>query len=115
MRVVGWLIVGWWCCHEESRRFRLMRTRLGEEDVDDEDEDEEEEHDAREASRSRASWVLYQRILSAEIRMKSFRGWPRAFWRLEGRGEVTRAIVESLELVDVNGCCCSRRVPRSPW
>lgn len=58
-------------CHEESRRFRLMRNRLG--DVD-EAEDEEDEEDTLEASRSRASWFLYQRILSAEMRMKSFLG-----------------------------------------
>lgn len=78
-------------CHEESRRFRLMRNRLG--DVD-EDEDEEDEEDNLEASRSRASWFLYQRILSAEMRMKSFLGWSGpALWRLEGLGEVTRAIV----------------------
>lgn len=78
-------------CHEESRRFRLMRNRLG--DVD-EDEDDEDEEDTREASRSRASWFLYQRILSAEMRMKSFLGWSApALWRLEGLGEVTRAIV----------------------
>lgn len=88
--MVGWL--GIWRCHEESRRFRLMRTRRGdaEEEVED---DEEEEVDAREASRSRASWFLYQRILSAEMRMKSFLGWSATLWRLEGRGEVTRAIV----------------------
>lgn len=73
-------------CHEESRRFRLMRNRLG--DVD------EDEEDTREASRSRASWFLYQRILSAEMRMKSFLGWSGpALWRLEGLGEVTRAIL----------------------
>lgn len=87
----GWL--GIWRCHEESRRFRLMRTRRG--DVD-EDEQDEEEVDAREASRSRASWFLYQRILSAEMRMKSFLGWSAALWRLDGRGEVTRAIVENV-------------------
>lgn len=72
-----------------------MRTRRG--DVDGEEEveeaDEEEEVDSREASRSRASWFLYQRILSAEMRMKSFLGWSATLWRLEGRGEVTRAIV----------------------
>lgn len=69
-----------------------MRNRLGgvDEDVD---EDDEEDDDTREASRSRASWFLYQRILSAEMRMKSFLGWSGpALWRLEGRGEVTRAI-----------------------
>lgn len=53
-----------------------MRTRRG--DVDGEEEvdedDEEEEVDRREASRSLASWFLYQRILSAEMRMKSFLG-----------------------------------------
>lgn len=69
-----------------------MRNRLGD-DVDDADEDEDED-ETREASRSRASWFLYQRILSAEMRMKSFLGWPGpALWRLEGRGEVTRAIL----------------------
>lgn len=79
-------------CHEESRRFRLMRNRLG--DVDEDDEDDDEEEDTREASRSRASWFLYQRILSAEMRMKSFLGWSGpALWRLEGLGEVTRAIL----------------------
>lgn len=85
------LIVVGRSCHEESRRFRLMRNRLG--DVD-EDEVEEEDDDIREASRSRASWFLYQRILSAEMRMKSFLGWSGpALCRLEGRGEVTRAIL----------------------
>lgn len=69
-----------------------MRTRRG--DVDGEEEaDEEEDVDSREASRSRASWLLYQRILSAEMRMNSFLGWSATLWRLEGRGEVTRAIV----------------------
>ena len=66
-----------------------MRSRLG--DVD--DEVDEEDVDAREDSRSRASWFLYQRILSAEMRMKSFLGWSVTFCRLEGRGDVTRAIV----------------------
>lgn len=70
-----------------------MRNRRG--DVDEaEEEDADDEVDAREASRSRASWFLYHRILSAEMRMKSFLGWSGpALWRLEGRGEVTRAIV----------------------
>lgn len=77
----GWLVGR--RCHEESRRFRLMRNRLG--DVDDDD--------TREASRSRASWFLYQRILSAEMRMNSFLGWSAVLCRLEGRGEVTRAIL----------------------
>lgn len=96
MRAVG---AGWVDrrCHDESRGLRLMRTRRG--DVDEEEEEEEEvddddDDDAREASRSRASWFLYHRILSAEMRMKSFLGWSGpALWRLEGRGEVTRAIV----------------------
>lgn len=102
MRVIGrvgrfWLVGVTDCvvggsCHEESRRFRLMRNRLG--DVDDDDVEEEEDEDIREASRSRASWFLYQRILSAEMRMKSFLGWSGpALCRLEGRGEVTRAIL----------------------
>lgn len=97
MEVSHWLVwlVGGQAmrCHEESRRFRLMRNRRGEVDEDEDDEDEDEE-DTREASRSRASWFLYQRILSAEIRMNSFLGWSGpALWRLEGLGEVTRAIV----------------------
>lgn len=66
-----------------------MRTRRGDAD----EEEDEEDVDDREASRSRASWFLYQRILSAEMRMKSFLGWSAALWRLDGRGEVTRAIV----------------------
>lgn len=75
-----------------------MRNRLGDVDEVDEDEDEDEDVDAREASRTRASWFLYQRILSAEMRMNSFLGWSVVDCRLDdrrldGRGEMTRAIV----------------------
>lgn len=78
-----------------------MRNRLG--DVDDDDEEDE---DTLEASRSRASWFLYQRILSAEILMKSFLGWSGpALCRLEGRGEVTRAIL----------CVCERMTSWVGW
>lgn len=68
-----------------------MRNRLG--DVDEVDEDDEDV-DAREASRTRASWFLYQRILSAEMRMNSFLGWWSVVdCRLDGRDKMTRAIV----------------------
>lgn len=80
-----------------------MRTRRGdvggEEVVEDDEEEDEDEADPREASRSRASRFLYQRILSAEMRMKSFLGWSAALWRLEGRGEVTRAIVGEIDVL----------------
>jgi len=94
-----------------------MRTRRGdvEEEEVEEDDDEDEDVDNRDASRSRASWFLYQRILSAEMRMKSFLGWSAALWRLEGLGEVTRAIVGGgggVGLVGVLECKCWLRVER---
>lgn len=93
------LAVGCWCHEESSRRLRLMRSRRG--DVDgDEEFDDDVDDDGREAS-----WFLYQRILSAEMRMKSFLGWSAALWRLEGRGEVTRAIVGVKWVVLVVVCC----------
>lgn len=95
--------VDWNWCHEESRRFRLMRNRLG--DVDEvEDDEDDEDVDAREASRTRASWFLYQRILSAEMRMNSFLGWWSVVeCRLDGRDRMTRAIV------------CEREESPCPW
>lgn len=100
-----------------------MRNRLGDVD-DDDDEEEEENEDTREASRSRASWFLYQRILSAEMRMKSFLGWSPALCRLEGRGEVTRAILCVCMCVRISSWVgwlaveeksCPRRPPGESW
>lgn len=76
-----------------------MRTRRGDVEEEEVEEDDDEDVDNRDASRSRASWFLYQRILSAEMRIKSFLGWSAALWRLEGLGEVTRAIVGGGESV----------------